>query len=164
MLPTLRSQGDWVVHDRISHRLTARASLTRGTLVIYNAPYDRTRVVCKRLIGLPGDIICVDPYPDPPLDGDGEQIEDDVMRREGAIESDVISRLVKPNSPRHIVVPEGHFWAQGDNRPWTRDSNNYGPVPFGLLRGQARAIISVCVAYCALTYLIVILISSCACL
>lgn len=126
MLPTLRARGDWLLHDRISHRLTSNRSLTRGTLVTYAAPYDRTRIVCKRLIGLPGDVICVDPYPDPITKEEGED-EAPQPRRTG----------------QHIIVPEGHFWAQGDNRAATRDSNVYGPVPFGLLRGQARAIISV---------------------
>lgn len=126
MLPTLRARGDWILHDRISHRIFGPRSLVRGSLVVYTSPLDRTRAVCKRLIGLPGDVICVDPFSEvDPEDVNGQNV---------------------PNNGGklpHIVVPEGHFWAQGDNRPLTRDSTTYGPVPFGLLRGQARAIISV---------------------
>lgn len=123
MLPTLRARGDWILHDRISHRLFGFSSITRGSLIVYTSPLDRTRAVCKRLIGLPGDVICVDPFPDPDTD------------------PEVNGRTSK--KLQHIVVPEGHFWAQGDNRALTRDSSAYGPVPFGLLRGQARVIISV---------------------
>jgi len=124
MLPTLRARGDWILHDRLSHRLSGLSSLDRGSLVVYTSPLDRTRAVCKRLIGLPGDVICIDPYPDP------EDLEGEEEPRNG-------------KKLQHIVVPEGHFWAQGDNRALTRDSSTYGPVPFGLLRGQARAILSV---------------------
>ncbi|KAF8317379.1 LexA/Signal peptidase, partial [Clavulina sp. PMI_390] len=123
MLPTLRSRNDWLLDDRISHRIHGYESIKRGSLVIYVAPYDRTRIVCKRLVGLPGDVICVDPYPDPP-----SEFEDK--------DGDIVTTHSLSTSPRHIVVPEGHFWAQGDNRSFSRDSNSYGPVPFGLLRGQ----------------------------
>jgi len=122
MLPTLRARGDWILHDRISHRVFGLGSLARGSLIVYTSPLDRTRAVCKRLIGLPGDVICIDPYPDP------EDLEEEELRNSKTLQ--------------HIVVPEGHFWAQGDNRTLTRDSSTYGPVPFGLLRGQARAILS----------------------
>jgi len=125
MLPTLRARGDWILHDRISHRINGFSSLGRGSLVVYTSPLDRTRVVCKRLIGLPGDVVCVDPFPDPnPGDANGQET------------------TTSRKKSQHIVVPQGHFWAQGDNRALTRDSTTYGPVPFGLLRGQARAIIS----------------------
>lgn len=169
MLPTLRSQGDWIVHDRISHRLPSLSSwfswlssdtpssprhpyirgqrreedgilgIQRGSLIIYTSPLERSKTVCKRLIGLPGDVICVDPFPDPPVssktpsqDDEGPRIPD-----EGQSESRDVSH------PQHIVVPQGHFWAVGDNRAATRDSTTYGPVPFALVHGQARAIVSV---------------------
>lgn len=185
MLPTLRAQGDWIIHDRVSHRLPYLSSIPivsslfsssspspasvsspshmygrrlqdreadnipniqRGTLVIYTSPLDRTRTVCKRLIGLPGDTVCVDPFPDPPPsssspDSQSREPDDEDTRVLTETESKV--KLKKNLQLQHIVVPPGHFWAMGDNRAATRDSTTYGPVPFGLLCGQARAIVTV---------------------
>ena len=33
-------------------------------------------------------------------------------------------------------VPRGHVWLEGDNKMNSSDSRNYGPVPYGLLRGR----------------------------
>lgn len=120
MLPTLRSSGDWILVDRLSHRLYSDplSSLERGTLVTYTSPVDRTRHVCKRLVGLPGDIIEVD-----------VGVEDEFGFKE--------------RRTMHTVVPPNHFWTQGDNKSITLDSNSYGPVPFGLFTGQVRRIVSV---------------------
>ncbi|KAF9518330.1 hypothetical protein BS47DRAFT_1313528 [Hydnum rufescens UP504] len=135
MLPTLANGGDWVITDRISHRLTlpkilrhgdqppsnSHPSLTRGSLISYKSPIDRTRLVCKRLIGLPGDMICINPHSAP------------------ASLNDQKSGAARP--VRHTVVPANHFWVQGDNLAATLDSQTYGPVPFGLFDGQVRAIV-----------------------
>ncbi|KAF8337529.1 peptidase S24/S26A/S26B/S26C [Cantharellus anzutake] len=119
MLPTLRSSGDWILVDRVSHRLCTDplSGIERGTLVTYISPVDRSRHVCKRLIGLPGDIVEVE-----------VATEDEFGLEE--------------RRAMHTVVPQGHFWTQGDNKSATLDSNSYGPVPYGLFTGQVRRIIS----------------------
>jgi inner membrane protease subunit 1 len=118
--------------------------IRRGALIVYTSPIDPTRTVCKRLVGLPGDIICVDPFPDPPASSssDESQLDQNAPTSEdsGPLEK---SEHGSSLPPHHIVVPPGHLWALGDNRSATRDSNTYGPVPFGLVHGQARAIVSV---------------------
>ncbi len=83
--------------------------LRRGDLVTYISPIDPTRRVCKRVTGLPGDIICVDPT--------GEYAP----------------------STEHVVVPRNHIWVTGDNLAWSRDSRMYGPVPLGLVKGRLYA-------------------------
>lgn len=37
---------------------------------------------------------------------------------------------------RHVSVPKGHIWLQGDNRFNSTDSRHYGPVPCALVRGK----------------------------
>ncbi|GJE85778.1 signal peptidase I family protein [Phanerochaete sordida] len=105
MLPTMSAAGEVVFENR----MVSPKSLKRGDLVTYISPLDPTRVVCKRLIGLPGDIICVDPT----------------------------GRLAP--STEHVVIPKGHVWFIGDNAEMSRDSRQYGPVSMGLIRGKLMA-------------------------
>jgi mitochondrial inner membrane protease subunit 1 len=157
MLPTIRMDGDYILHDRISHRLSAwwssfsssssstsrrpnhvdnpYPSLKRGSLITYVSPVDRTRVVCKRLIGLPGDIVCINP--------NGAGLRQAYVKSEDGRWT--LQDIENEPDTRYVVVPPNHFWTQGDNLNATLDSSTYGPVPFGLLIGQARAILSVCV-------------------
>ncbi len=83
--------------------------LTRGDLVTFISPLDPGRIVCKRITGLPGDIVCVDP-----------------------------TGTYAP-STEHVVIPKNHIWVTGDNLAWSRDSRVYGPVPMGLLKGRLYA-------------------------
>ncbi|KAG7099410.1 hypothetical protein E1B28_001263 [Marasmius oreades] len=108
MLPTLANEGEIVIEDRLTYRLWPN-SFTRGDLVILKSPIDSNRVICKRIIGLPGDTICVDPT--------GE----------------------KAPSTEHVVIPKGHIWISGDNSAYSRDSREYGPVPMALVRGRLYA-------------------------
>ncbi|RKP35102.1 peptidase S24/S26A/S26B/S26C, partial [Dimargaris cristalligena] len=58
MLPTLHVQGDWLAYDRISHRM---GWLKPGDVVLCVSPSDPNRLICKRLLGMPGDRIIHDP-------------------------------------------------------------------------------------------------------
>jgi inner membrane protease subunit 1 len=100
--------GEAVVENRLSFWLNP-GCLKRGDLVTFESPLAPGRLVCKRLLGLPGDIICVDPTG------------------------------LKAPSLEHVVVPRGHLWLMGDNADFSRDSRDYGPVPLSLVRGTLWA-------------------------
>lgn len=108
MLPTLAASGEVVVEDRLSLRLNP-ASLARGDLIVVRSPIDPTAIVCKRVIGLPGDVVCVDPTG------------------------------LKAPSTEHVLVTKGHVWICGDNMTHSRDSRDYGPVPIALIRSKLFA-------------------------
>lgn len=108
MLPTISAEGELVLDNKLVCRLFPER-LSRGDIVTFVSPLDPERVVCKRILGLPGDTICVDPT--------GE----------------------KAPSTEHVIVPAGHFWAGGDNAAWSRDSRDYGPVPIALMKGRLVA-------------------------
>lgn len=108
MLPTLAVKGDWVWEERWSVRRDPVA-FTRGELITFKSPLDPLRVAIKRVVGLPGDIICVDPL--------------------GKYAS----------STEHVIVPQGHLWVNGDNLSHSRDSRLYGPIPMGLIQGRVSA-------------------------
>jgi len=101
-------KGEVAIESIISYRLRPN-SLERGDLVTLVSPLDPSRIICKRVLGLPGDIVCVDPT--------GR----------------------KAPSTEHVVVPRGHVWLIGDNATHARDSRDYGPVSKALIRGKIVA-------------------------
>ena len=111
MLPTLGVQGEIALVDRLSIRLNPY-NINRGELLVLLSPLDPKRTICKRVIGLPGDVICVDP-----------------------------TGQTAP-STEHVVIPKGHIWISGDNAEASRDSRLYGPIPMGLVIGKLRARVS----------------------
>ncbi|KAF9457091.1 peptidase S24/S26A/S26B/S26C [Collybia nuda] len=108
MLPTLAHEGEIVIEDRLTYRIFPQR-ISRGDLVTLKSPLEPGRIVCKRIIGLPGDIVCVDPT--------------------GA----------KAPSTEHVVVPKGCVWVSGDNAIVSRDSRDYGPVSMSLIYGRLIA-------------------------
>ncbi|TFK57381.1 signal peptidase I family protein [Heliocybe sulcata] len=108
MLPTLAMSGEILLENNFSIWWNPN-NIARGDLVSYVSPIDPTRIACKRVIGLPGDVVCVDPT--------GE----------------------KAPSTEHVIVPKGHYWLAGDNAPASRDSRWYGPVSGQLIRGKIVA-------------------------
>lgn len=108
MLPTLADSGEIVIEDRLTYRLNP-GSVARGDLITLRSPIDPSRIICKRVLGLPGDIICVDPT--------GE----------------------KAPSTQHVVIPKGHIWISGDNAAFSRDSRDYGPVSMALIQAKLLA-------------------------
>ncbi|KAI0348454.1 LexA/Signal peptidase [Trametopsis cervina] len=105
MMPTLAPTGEAVIENR----LICVKDLRRGDIITYASPAEPGRVVCKRIVGLPGDVICVDP-----------------------------TGQMAPTT-EHVVVPKGHFWMCGDNAMWSRDSRWYGPVSQALVKGKLVA-------------------------
>jgi mitochondrial inner membrane protease subunit 1 len=111
MLPTL-SMVEWVVEEKIRHEIFPQ-TLKRGDLVTFILPLSATQLVCKRIIGLPGDTVLADPTALAPTYQSGGTYEN-----------------------THVLVPLGHVWVQGDNAANSRDSRDYGPVPIALIRGR----------------------------
>ncbi|PPS04750.1 hypothetical protein GOBAR_AA15903 [Gossypium barbadense] len=86
---------------------TRTGKLRPGDVVFFRSPENPRRVVCKRLVGMEGDQVT---YVVDPKNSD------------------------KCNT---IVVPKGHVWVEGDNIYNTKDSRNFGAVPYGLVEGKA---------------------------
>lgn len=68
MLPTMGPYNELVLEDRLSIRLSrdpiTSKTIRRGDLVVATSPLDPSLAICKRVIGLPGDVIAVDPFDD----------------------------------------------------------------------------------------------------
>jgi inner membrane protease subunit 1 len=102
-----------------------------GDLVSARSPRDPMKDVCKRVMGLPGDTILLDPRIEPSL-----LHEQEWSTTKKGIKSDSIDLL---QEPVYITIPKGHVWLVGDNLGNSLDSRHYGPVPLGLVKGRAVA-------------------------
>jgi len=61
MYPTLPYTATPYLDERITLRLFGAAAIHRGDVVVLQKPTARWVLVAKRVVGLPGDVVCVDP-------------------------------------------------------------------------------------------------------
>ncbi|PVH13813.1 uncharacterized protein CXQ87_001931 [Candidozyma duobushaemuli] len=110
MLNTIASRGDFV-HESKRYRLGRGVQM--GDVVVMAKPTDPKARVCKRVSGMPGDVVLVDPSKSSEL----------------------------AYSPAD-QGPEGHVWVTGDNLNLSVDSRTLGCVPMGLIKGKIFAVSS----------------------
>ena len=124
----------------------------RGDIFVFRWPADPSVDYIKRVIGLPGDHIV---YKDKVLSINGKIMPQRFVRDEMEIESngewhvekreenldgvkhDIYIRPDMPAVDFDIVVPEGQYFAMGDNRDNSNDSRYWGSVPEENLIGKA---------------------------
>lgn len=103
-----------------------------GDLVAVCSMRDASYEVCKRVIGLAGDTILIDPR---------SEVKDD-HHLQWTANKNASQNKSSENEPKYIVVPPGHIWLTGDNMANSTDSRDYGPVPLGMIRGRVIARVS----------------------
>lgn len=165
MLPTLFFEGDWLLSIRLPALNLLRSALgTRteeehdshtagykiqsskysrlfglplalGDIVVAISPYDPLRHVCKRIVGLPGDRILIDPRSSQPTTG---LVEDSAADAGVDLDKSPTVAAVE-DGQAYITVPNGHVFLAGDNLSNSTDSRHYGPVPLGLIKGKVVA-------------------------
>lgn len=125
MEPTLHGcegcNDDRVLVNKLAYDLS---DVERGDIILFESPVDG-RVMIKRAVGLPGDTLEIR---DGKLYLNGEPQEEPYLHPD--------ARYSPPFGP--VKVPEGHFFAMGDNRTNSTDSRSYGPVPQSNLIGEAK--------------------------
>lgn len=161
MLPTLSLTGDLIVYARLpflrwlsqlpwaSQDLRDRFPIVQrdlpsgkrdpsagwglriGDVVVATSPTHPAKTVCKRVVGLPGDTILVDPR---------DCMADETGSMTAHAHADpTLQALVAMHSARTVTVPPGHVWLTGDNLGNSTDSRQYGPVPMALIKGRVLA-------------------------
>ena len=127
MKPTFMEE-DKIFVDKLSYRFHAPK---RGDIIVFKYPLDRKKDFVKRLAGLPGEsieirkgVLMVDgkPMTDPPFSWNTYyNVEGWEYGKSGQV----------------IRVPDGHYFALGDNSAHSADSRQWGFVPKNDLVGKA---------------------------
>lgn len=161
MLPTLQP-GDFILVNKsaygirlplIRSRLFGSGTPERGEVAVFRYPLDPSQDYIKRVIGLPGDKIR---YEDRVFYINGEKLEQTrigpyegpyagpsaVAKEEqvGDNEYTILHHGKLASGDFTYTVPEGHYFAVGDNRDRSSDSRVWGPVSDDYLAGQAMFI------------------------
>ena len=139
MSPTIQ-QGDFLFADMRYNCPTCKVSVSRGDIVVFVYPNNRTQYFIKRIIGLPGDRI--------EMSADGLFVNQKPVNTEtsgdNVIETfDGKSWLVTSRNAKDSVdmeVPNGQVYVLGDNRDLSNDSRVFGTVPLADVVGRARQI------------------------
>ncbi|AOA60515.1 Mitochondrial inner membrane peptidase complex subunit [Komagataella phaffii CBS 7435] len=116
MLPTLQARHDYV-HTLKNYKFGR--NIQTGDIIVALKPTDPDQRVCKRITGMPGDIVLIDPS-------------------SGSLEKDK-SDASSTAFERYIVIPDGHVWLTGDNLSHSLDSRTYSVLPMGLIKGKIVA-------------------------
>lgn len=103
---------------------SAKRDVKRGDVLQFASPNEPEVLAVKRVVGLPGDTVVLDPKRRPRVS-------------EGP---DPTAARAWDSWQGRAVVPPGHIWVEGDNWRKTSDSNWYGPISKSLITGKAVAV------------------------
>ena len=120
MSPSL-ADGDRLLVDRVSHQLMG---IDRFDVVVLRYPRDPSVDFVKRVVALPGERVR--------LDHTGLYVN-------GVRLDEPFQHVIDPGVVDERIVPEGHYYVLGDNRPISCDSREFGMVEGELVRGTVRA-------------------------
>jgi len=159
MKPTLLI-GDFILVNKFAYgvrlpvihkKLLATGAPDRGDVAVFRFPREPRLDYIKRIVGVPGDLIryenkqltvngelavqqVIGPYDDPDSDTSSlTQIEEDI---DGGLHQILNSNGGRPGV-LEVEVPEGMYFALGDNRDNSNDSRFWGFVPEDHLVGKA---------------------------
>lgn len=139
MVPTL-AVGDRVLVNKLSYHLH---DVNRGDVVVFERPDGETEAVkdlIKRVIGLPGDTIVFK---------DGKVMVNGQFLSEPYLPAGTVT-VPGPGNPSYpykctvddpCKIPEGSIWVMGDNRPNSKDSRYFGPIPESKIVGRAFVVV-----------------------
>lgn len=130
MVPNFEN-GEFLLTNKITYRFNTPK---RGDVVVFKAPESEpcAEIECeyiKRVIALPGDRIMV---------SQGQIYINGELYNETYLPKDFITNsgsFLSENVER--VIPEGYFLPLGDNRSFSRDGREFGPIPFESVVGKA---------------------------
>jgi signal peptidase I len=120
MAPTLDDQ-DRLVVNKLGY-LWSKPRV--GDIVMVASPEEPDKLLVKRVVGGPGDVVRSDA---------GELFLNDARMADEFISADF-----RGTDSWTTVVPKGHYFVLGDHRNNSLDSRSFGPVPEGYIKGKVQ--------------------------
>lgn len=99
-----------------------------GDIIVFRFPKNPREDYVKRVVGLPGDVM---EMRNKKLYRNGEPVQ------EGYIQNIRPNYIGELDNMKPYTVPEGYYFAMGDNRDNSSDSRAWGPVERHLIHGKA---------------------------
>lgn len=125
MYPTFFNK-EFILTDKISYKIRTPV---RGDVVVFHAPEPFSSDFIKRVIGLPGETIMVSA---------GQVFVDGKVLAEPYLGTEI--KTVEKSMLRDGVpfkIPEGRYMVFGDNRDFSSDSREWGPITKNSIVGKA---------------------------
>lgn len=117
MYPNFKDK-DYLLIDEISFRFRQPK---RGEVIVFRPPSHSSTPYIKRIIGLPGEMIEIK---------DGEVIiSNETGHRQVLDESEYLPRHFETSGHIRTILEEDNYFMLGDNREFSSDSRNWGPLP-----------------------------------
>ena len=118
--------GDYILVDEIDYLLSTPS---RGDVVIFRYPQDRSQFFIKRIIGLPSETVEVK---------DNKVIIHNKMNPRGlTLVEDYLSLQQETLGNSVTKLDDNEYFVLGDNRLQSSDSRRWGPVNRSLITGKA---------------------------
>ncbi len=115
---------EYLVIDEISYRFTPPA---RGESVVFRYPADPSQFFIKRVIGLPGETVTVK---------EGAVFVKNKEAEKKLEESSYLSADLVTVGTVTYNLAEDEYFVLGDNRMWSKDSREFGPVKKKFIIGR----------------------------
>jgi signal peptidase I len=126
MYPSFKN-GDYILTEKLSYR---NNNPKRGDIVVFHAPPPHTADYIKRVIGLPGETIMVQ---------SGRVFINGQSLNEPYLSSSVVtSEKSFLREGISYTIPPDYFMMLGDNRSFSSDSREFGPVSKRAVVGRAN--------------------------
>lgn len=126
MDPTYKD-GEYILTNLIGLRFN---NLERGDVVVFESPVDKDKDFIKRIIGVPGDKVMLKAgfvFVNGIKLDELTYLSPDVRTYGGAFLTE----------GQEVLVPEGSYFALGDNRGFSSDSREWGFVPKDKIIGKS---------------------------
>ena len=118
--------GEYLLTEKVTYRFNAP---TRGDVIVFKAPVAKDDEYIKRIIGVPGDTVSLKA---------GKFYVNNQLLNENYLSPTLYTsggNFLRDGTT--VTVPEGEYFAVGDNRPYSSDSRAWVFVPFANITGKA---------------------------